>query len=313
MSLRAAIVGLGQVGMLFDADPNRRRTWTHFSAYEQLTDRFELVAVCDPDPDRCRRAAERLPAVRTFATLDDLLRAESLDIVSLCTPIAIHAEQVKACAGRTRAIVCEKPLSANLASAEAAVGSCATSGTLLAVNYYKRFEGVVQEAARLIGDGALGAVHTATAMYAGPLDAVGSHAVDLLHFLLGPLEVTAVAGESALLRFGDGGVAALMATGPRADLVFEIDLIGSEGRARITDNCERLEVARFAKSTRYAGYRELARAEDDVHAASDPFLSLFAELADALDGSRQPLTSDGASALATQRVLDKIELDAARL
>lgn len=313
MRLRAAIVGLGQVGMLFDDDPSRDRTWTHFSAYERLSDRFELVAVCDPDPARRATAADRRPAVCAFAALDEMLDSEPFDVISICTPIPLHARQVEACAPHARAIVCEKPLSADVPAAESAVGACAASGTLLAVNYYKRFESSVKRAAELIADGAIGRVRSATALYAGPLDAVGSHAVDLLEFVLGPLEVSGTARGSALLTFGDAGVAALVPTGAREDIVFEIDLVGSEGRIRILDNCERLEVSQFAPSSRYGGYRELVNGTDDDSPPSEPFLSLFSELADVLAGERQGLTSNGASALRTQAVLDEIQLDAAAI
>ena len=313
MRFRAAIVGLGQVGMLFDDDPGRNRTWTHFSAYERLSDRFELVAVCDPDPARRGRAEDRLQTVRAFATLDEMLDAEPLDVISICTPIPLHAQQVEACAPHARAIVCEKPLSIDARAAESAVGACAASGTLLAVNYYKRFESTVERAAELVADGSIGTVRSATALYAGPLDAVGSHAVDLLEFLVGPLEVSGAAGGSALLAFGDAGVAALMSTGAREDLVFEIDLVGSEGRIRILDNCERLVVSHFAPSSRYSGYRELVDATTEGSPPSEPFLSLFSELADVLAGERQGLTSDGTSALRTQAVLDAIQLDAAAI
>ena len=125
MRYRAAIVGLGQVGMLFDDDPKRRRTWTHFSAYERLTDRFDLVAVCDPDAGPPGRRAPRAPRRADVRALDDLLDAEPLDVVSLCTPIALHAEQVEACAPQVRAIVCEKPLSATLPPPSARRLACA--------------------------------------------------------------------------------------------------------------------------------------------------------------------------------------------
>ena len=306
MRHRAAIVGLGRVGMLFDEDPKRSRVWTHFTAYERLADRFDLVAVCDPDADRLAAAAARRPGVRTFAALDELLDADPVDVVSICTPIALHAEQVEACAPQVRAIVCEKPLSADAASAERASAACAAATTLLAVNYYKRFESAVQVVHRLVNDGVLGDVRAATALYSGPFDAVGSHAVDLLHFLLGPLEVTAAAGGSALLRFGALGSAALVQTGPREDLVFEVDVIGSEGRARVLDNCDRIKVSRFAASPRYEGYRELAGVSSSDETA-EPFLLLFTEVADVLDGKRAQMTSDAAGALGTQRILDAIQ------
>lgn len=294
--------------MLFDDDPRRRRVWTHFSAYERLSDRFDLVAGCDPDEERLRRAAARRPSLRTYRSLDELLDAERLDVISLCTPIALHADQVLACAGRVRGIVCEKPLGADLASSEQAVEACTGSGTVLAVNFYKRFEAAVQKAARLVRALEIGALRSASALYAGPLDAVGSHAIDLLQFLVGPLELVEATpgpdGVSALLRFGTGSVASVLSTGPREDLLFEVDLVGSEGRIRILDNCARLELTRFAESSRYRGYREPA-ATSAEELDGEPFVLLFTELADALDRSAgTPLTSDGASALGTQSILD---------
>jgi predicted dehydrogenase len=312
MRHRAAIVGLGRVGMLFDDDPRRTRVWTHFTAYERLADRFDLVAVCDPDADRRAAAVTRLPDVRDYASLGELLDSESLDVVSICTPVPLHAEQIEACAPRVRAIVCEKPLSTDVASAERASAACAETGTLLAVNYYKRFETAVDAAHGLVNDGELGDARAATALYSGPLDAVGSHAVDLLHFLLGPLEVTAAEDGSALLRFGERGFATLVRTGPRDDLVFEVDVLGSEGRARILDNCERIEVSRFAASPRYDGYRELVTSATRNGGGSEPFLRLFEEVVDALDGGPARLRSDGESALGSQRILDAIEAHGAR-
>jgi predicted dehydrogenase len=311
---RAAIVGLGQVGLLFDQDAKRRGVWTHFTAYERLPDRFDLVAVCDTDPGARALAVARRPSAQAFASLDEMLAGVAIDVVSLCTPIPVHESQILTCAGRVRAIVCEKPLSADLESGETAAAACAAAGTVLAVNYYKRFEGTVQAAARLLAEGAIGEVRTAAALYSGPLDAVGSHAIDLLQFLLGPLAVTHVtrAGdrEGAVLTFGREGVAMLSGTGPREDLVFEIDLIGSEGRLRILENCDRLELSQFSPSPRYGGYRELVTRAVTEASTADRFVPLFVEVAELLDGARGRLTSDGATALSTQQVVDRMRHDA---
>ena len=307
---RAAIAGLGQAGLLFDRDAKRQGVWTHFSAYERLADRFELVAACDPDLERRELAAARRPSLRVFESLGELVASCPVDVVSLCTPIELHARQIEECAGSVRAIVCEKPLGTDASLGERAVEACAAAGTVLAVNYYKRFEATVQAARSVLADGSLGEVQTAIGLYSGPLDAVGSHAVDLLRFLLGPLEVRTAARqgqrETALLTFGRQGMAMLSATGPREDLVFELDLIGSAGRLKLLDNCARLELSRFAESARYGGYRELVPQPLDAPATVERFVPLFLEVADALDGAMDGLTSDGASALETQRLLDEL-------
>ena len=308
---KAAVTGLGHVGLLFDDDPKRTGVWTHSRAYERLAKRFELVAACDPDSVRRTKAQARFPGLHVYSQLEDMIGSEKLDVISLCTPPELHLGQIGALAGRVRAIICEKPLGGRGAAAACVVDHCRSSGTLLAINYYKRFDGAVPAAAQLIRDGRIGAIRSASALYAGPLDAVGSHAIDLLCFLLGSLELrhaerTADDRHIAVFRFAGDGRAVLQQTGPREELIFELDIIGSNGRIRILDNCDRLEYKSFVASSRYSGYLELQDATTPALKAAERFLPLFEEVADCLDGGAVTLTSDGTSALIAQNLLEKI-------
>ncbi len=307
----AAVVGLGQVGLLFDDDAKRAGIWTHVSAYERYAARFDLIAACDPDLTRRAKAQNRFPALRCYATLEEMMQAERLDVVSLCTPPDMHLGQIEMLAGRVRAIICEKPIGGVASDAARTISLCEKTGTLLAINYYKRFDGCVPQAAQLIADGRLGTIRSAEALYAGPLEAVGSHAIDLLSFLLGKLALkyackTEDEKHLAVLAFGAAGLAVLRQTGPREELIFELDIIGSAGRVRILDNCDRLEYNLFAPSERYGGYQELRTAEVAPYRAAERFLPLFEQVADKLDGRSLVLTSDGHSALAAQSLLETI-------
>jgi len=310
---RAGIVGLGQVGMLFDEDKKRSGVWTHFTAYERLADRFELVAVCDVDPHRRSQASARAPQVRCYDNIDAMLAAEQLEVVSLCTPPELHGAQILACAGQVRAVICEKPLG-DLATGEKAVAACAAANTLLVVNYYKRYDGCMPHVLDLLHRQVIGKVRFATALYTGPFDAVGSHSIDLLRFLLGKLTLKYTLPIEpdrlvAIFTFGEDGEAALHGIGPREDLVFELDLIGSEGRIRVLDNCARAKVYRFIISPHYGGYRELSLEPEREYVTNERFLPLFVHVADWLDGKRIPLVSDGASALETQRLMEQIRIE----
>jgi len=307
----AAIVGLGQVGLLFDEDKKRSGVWTHFTAYSRLSDRFKLVAVCEPDPDRRALALARFPGLRCYDNLQAMLSSEHLDVVSLCTPPELHVGQIQACAGKVKAIICEKPLGVDFAASERAVARCRETGTALGINYYKRFDGCVPHARDLLNQNVIGELHYAAALYSDPLEAVGSHALDLLWFLIGPLSLRYAAvitadRHAAAFTFGREGAATVVTTGPRERLVFEIDLIGSEGRLRILDNCARLEVYQFCSSPRYSGYRELFLEPARGFQTAERFLPLFVEVAELLDGTRQQLTADGESALKIQHLIEQI-------
>jgi hypothetical protein len=109
-----------------------------------------------------------------------------------------------------------------------------------------------------------------------------------------------------MLSFGDQGAAVLQQTGPREELIFELDIIGSAGRLRILDNCDRLEYAIFGTSSRYGGYKELFSVETPPFTPAQRFVPLFEEVADCLDGLSVSLTSDGSTALDAQILLEKI-------
>lgn len=309
---RAAIVGLGQVGLLFDLDARRSGVWTHFTAYERLAKYFDLVAVCDPDSDRVALARQRRPSLLGYADMVEMLDRETLDVVSLCTPPALHADQVQRCAGRVRAVICEKPLSVTAVEAEGAVAACEAAGTWLAVNYYKRFAARIPAARRALAEGRVGRVKIVNALFSGPLDAVGSHMFDLLRFLLGeitPVGRPTVAGDRWSLAFlsGEGAIVQVQNAGPREEFVFECDILGDAGRLRLLNNGSDLEFYRYHESPRYSGYRELQPEVLPNESPVERFLPIFLETAEVLAGQRSALTSDGANALRTQRLIDAVD------
>jgi len=308
---RTAVVGLGQVGLLFDSDTRRSGVWTHFTAYERLAKDLYLVSVCDPDKSRQALAKQRRATLRCYDSLGDLLNGEEVDIVSLCTPPELHAEQIAQCAGRVKAIICEKPIATDSQSARPGLDACRNTGTLLVVNYYKRFDGLVPSVKALLDGSEIGIVKLVNAIFCGPLDAVGSHMVDLLRFLFGELRI-----ENHLLRAADrysiplrteGDILVhLHNVGPREEFVFELDAIGDEGRVRLLNNCNNCEFLRYRDSNRYSGYRELYPATLKTPVMAERFLPLFLETVQMLRGERRGLTSDGENALRTQLLIDGI-------
>jgi predicted dehydrogenase len=58
----------------------------HLWAYQQLSSRYRVVAVCDLDEGRAARAAARNPGSVAVPSLDDVLGLSDVDVVDLCTP-----------------------------------------------------------------------------------------------------------------------------------------------------------------------------------------------------------------------------------
>ncbi|MEM8787088.1 MAG: Gfo/Idh/MocA family oxidoreductase [Pseudomonadota bacterium] len=99
MSRRVAILGAG-IGA------------QHAAAYAKLSNRFEVVAVCDRDTTR---AAAIAPAgARVVAALDPILADQAIDVVDICLPPRLHAAVAVSALASGKHVICEKPLALSL-------------------------------------------------------------------------------------------------------------------------------------------------------------------------------------------------------
>jgi len=95
--LRIAIVGCG-IGK------------EHAAAYQQLPERFELLAICDTDAAKARDLAATYAVPRVVTDLAALCRMDDLDVIDLCTPPHLHFEQIQQVLAAGKHAICEKPL-----------------------------------------------------------------------------------------------------------------------------------------------------------------------------------------------------------
>ena len=122
-----------------------------------------VAAVCDPDP--AARALAQARGARAHADLAGLL-SETLDAVYVATPNHLHREAVEACAAASVPVLCEKPLAATLADAEAAVAACARSGVLLGSAFDQRRHAAHRAIRDLLAAGRIGTVTAVRIVYA---------------------------------------------------------------------------------------------------------------------------------------------------
>ncbi|MGH1547645.1 Gfo/Idh/MocA family protein [Leifsonia poae] len=167
--------------------------------------RAELAGIASSSPERSAAAAERLGIARAYDSLDELLADDSIDVVHVTTPNALHAEQASAVLASGKDVICEKPLATTVADAEALVA--AAEGRTATVPFVYRFHPLVREARSRFASGEAGRVLSINASYlqdwllgAGDdnwrVDSdkggrsrafadIGSHLVDLVEFVSG--------------------------------------------------------------------------------------------------------------------------------
>jgi predicted dehydrogenase len=144
--LRGAIIGLGNVAL-----DGHLPGW---SAREGV----EIVAVTDVQRDRQAEAAARMPQARWFDTADALLEHATLDFVDICTPPSSHAPLIERALARGLHVLCEKPLVRSPAELERVSRLAAERARVLHTVHNWHHAPIVQRAADLAREGAIGAV-----------------------------------------------------------------------------------------------------------------------------------------------------------
>jgi len=245
--LRALIVGCGAIAGGYDEAGDEHAVRTHAGAYSRHG-RFHLAACIEPDDARRRAFMDRWQVERGFESLEQCrVAGGSYDMASVCLPTASHGAALEALLDMdVGAVLAEKPLTADPAASQAIVDAYASAGRPLAVNYLRRFDAEVIRLRDEIAAGAWGAVQSVSAHYAKGLLNCGSHAIDLIHFLLGPLSARDVIASlvdydandptvTARLALAGGVPVHLIGCDGRQFFPFEIDLVMEKGRISFED------------------------------------------------------------------------------
>ncbi|MDF2669707.1 MAG: oxidoreductase domain protein [Paenibacillus sp.] len=122
--VRFAVVGCGVIAK------------SHLIGIEQ-TDTAVLVAVCDANPERAKEYAETY-GVRAFTAYTELLASDEVDVVCLCTPSGMHAEQTIQAAQAGKHVVCEKPMAIVLEDARRMIEICEANRVKLTTIFPRR-------------------------------------------------------------------------------------------------------------------------------------------------------------------------------
>ncbi len=222
--LRVAVIGLGWAGE------------QHVEGYRRIPG-VRVVALAGMEDERVRRAGEALGISALYRDGEELLAAEDLDAVSICTPNFLHARLGLMALERGLHVLTEKPMATSAAEARAMVDAATRRHRVLHVSFNHRERGDVRVLRRCIDEGRLGRIYHAKASWmrrrgiphlgswytskqmagGGPLIDLGVHVLDMALHLMGepqPLTVSsAVYAELGSKGLGDRGSIAFGAGG----------------------------------------------------------------------------------------------------
>jgi predicted dehydrogenase len=174
------------------------------------TERHVLIG---RDEEALADAADRFGFATTSTDWRDVL--DAIDILYNLGPNYLHVEPSIAALDQGVNVFSEKPLAPTLDGAERLANAAADSDAMAGVAFNFRYVPALQYAKRLIDDGELGEIHHVRAQYlqdwlvdpdapwswrndeemagSGALGDLGTHTVDLIHFLVG--DIARVSGQ----------------------------------------------------------------------------------------------------------------------
>lgn len=136
---RVAVVGAGLMG-----------TWHAY--YAALND-GEVLGIVDPDAQHAEKFARKHKHARHYATLKDLLAANRIDVVHICTPDSTHKALALEALNSRCDVLLEKPLATTLADANELISVAQQNAVLIApvhqMPFCRGFEQLITDLPRL--------------------------------------------------------------------------------------------------------------------------------------------------------------------
>ncbi len=213
--IRIALVGCGRISK------------NHFDSIKSYGSSMELIAVCDNNPEILEDHVTKYK-VDGYSNLQAMLKNHQIDIVSICTPSGIHAEQTELCAKYGVNVMTEKPMATKWVDGIRMVKACEEANIKLFVVKQNRHNETLKLLKRAVSEkrfGKINMVHinvfwTRPQEYYDQADWRGtwqldggafmnqaSHYVDLLDWLIGPIKkVNAMMSTSRDIEVEDTGV-----------------------------------------------------------------------------------------------------------
>jgi predicted dehydrogenase len=246
------------------------------------------------------------------------------DVVSICSPTPCHAHDLEATLRlKPKLIYCEKPVTTSVSETERLAFECSKANIPLAVNYTRRWDPAISKLQADIHAGQWGKLRSAVGLYNKGILNNGSHMLDLLHLLVGPMGIVKV-GKPIHDFFPDDPTVPVWLEGPqgvpvnlvcgRAEdyAIFELQLIFSQGVLTMEEGGMFWRERHARDSDTFKGYgivgEGIRRAGEYPRAMLQAVDNIYRAISQG-----DPLSSTGESALAAQRVCEKIKQQACAL
>jgi len=151
--LGVGLIGTGYMGKC------HALAWNSVASVFGDVERPRLVALAEVDARLAAQKAAELGFASSTGDWRDLIANPDVDVVSVTTPNAFHAEMAIAALEAGKHVWCEKPMAPALAEAERMQAAASRAGKVAAMGYNYIQNPMIRQIRSLIDDGAIGTVN----------------------------------------------------------------------------------------------------------------------------------------------------------
>ena len=147
-TIRGAVIGYGAAFNMGN----------HHARSMQGTEGIECVAICDLDSSRTVAAKSDHPHVRTYNDVEELLKDDEIDLVTVVLPHNLHAPIAIQALNAGKHAITEKPMCITLAEATGMIETARANDRMLSVYHNRRWDADFWALREIIQSGMIGKV-----------------------------------------------------------------------------------------------------------------------------------------------------------
>jgi len=283
---KAAVIGLGNIGMMYDFEPQRPHPSTHVFAFEE-SPAFQLICGIDNDINKKYILHSAFSDAGYFSDIEEAYNdgcLHEIDVVSVCTPPSSHLHILRYLLERGigKIIFCEKPLVSN--TREVGILNQLIErypDVTIVPNISRRWNSGLRKVSRVISGGSYGVLEKINIRYTRGIFNTGVHLFDLLKMwsgrlirrvmVLGKTETSADLEHSFSFYFEmDDEVSGYAeAIDDRKYYLFDIDLYMSDGKIEMRNSGNDIRYFKRGNHHLFDGFQELVIQKDESDLLSD--------------------------------------------
>ncbi len=190
------VIGVGSMG------------YNHVRIYSEL-ENTNLIAISDMVRGTLDNVSKEFKTIG-YVDYDNILQIDDIEVVNICVPTVFHHDVVMDAIEAGKNILVEKPIASKLPEAQEMINAAEDAGVTLATGHVERFNPAVRVAKKLVDEGEIGEIVTATSKRLGPYPPrirdvgvatdLAIHDIDIFNYLFESKANTVYANMSSKLK-----------------------------------------------------------------------------------------------------------------